>query len=120
GRVYAMAEWLDDDSREERPLVAVSFAAFLDLLTDHDLPHIQAIKAGDVAALARWLDAGGDKDEVYRRAPLIWHAVTYSQPEAVRELLARGARAWDALHADAQRIGNREVVEVLRAHSDRG
>ena len=63
GRVYAMAGWLDDDSREERPLIAPSFAAFLDLLTDHDVPHIRAIKTGDIIAFRRWLDAGGDVNE---------------------------------------------------------
>ncbi len=119
GQVYAVAAWLPDDSFEDRAFVAPSFAAFLGLLTDHDLPHVQAIKAGDLAALRRWLDAGGDTNEVYRRAPLIWHAVMHSQPAAVRELLARGARVWDKLHADAQRLGNREVVELLRTHADR-
>jgi hypothetical protein len=116
GQVYALAAWLPDDSLEDRAFVAPSFAAFLDLLTDHDLPHIQAIKAGDIAALRGWLDAGGDANEVYRRAPLIWHAVMSVQPAVVRELLVRGARVWDSLHADAQRLGNRKVVELLRTH----
>jgi uncharacterized protein (TIGR02996 family) len=118
GQVYAVAAWLADDSAEDRALVAPSFAAFLSLLTDHDLPHVQAIKTGDVAALRGWLGAGGDANEVYRRAPLIWHAVAHGQPAVVRELLARGARVWDSLHADAGRVGNREVVELLRAHAD--
>jgi uncharacterized protein (TIGR02996 family) len=119
GQVYAVAAWLPDDSLEDRALVAPSFAAFLDLLTDHDLPHIQAIKAGDLAAFRQWLDAGGDPSEVYRRAPLIWHAVMHSQPGVVRELLARGAGVWETLHVDAEQLGNREVVELLRTHAGR-
>lgn len=117
GRVYAMTAWLDDDNREERPLVAESFAAFLDLLTDHDVPHIQTLKAGDVTAFRAWLDGGGDANEVYRRAPLIWHAVAHGQPAMVRELLARGARVWDPLYADAEATGNRKVIELLRGHA---
>jgi uncharacterized protein (TIGR02996 family) len=117
GQVHAVAAWLPDDNLEDRAFVAPSFAAFLDLLTDHDLPHIQAIKTGDIAALRCWLGAGGDANEVYRRAPLIWHAVMSAQPAVVRELLARGVRVWDSLHADAQRLGNREVVKLLRAHT---
>jgi hypothetical protein len=116
GQVYGMTAWLDDDSREERPLIAPTFAAFLDLLTDHDLPHVQAIKSGNVAAFRRWLDAGGDKDEEYRNAPLVYHAVMYSRPAILRELLDRGARTWDDLLADAERVGNPEVVELLRSH----
>ena len=34
GQVYAVAAWLPDDSMEDRALVALSFAAFLDLLGD--------------------------------------------------------------------------------------
>jgi uncharacterized protein (TIGR02996 family) len=117
GQVYAVAAWMPDDSLEDRAFIAPSFAAFLNLLTDHDLPHIQAIKAGDVAALRRWLDEGGDPNEVYRRAPLIWHAVVHAKPAAVRELLARGARVWDSLHADAKRRGNQEIIKLLRAHT---
>jgi uncharacterized protein (TIGR02996 family) len=117
GRVYGMTVWLDDDSREERPLIAGSFAEFLGLLTDHDLPHIRAIRAGDVAALVRWLDAGGDVDEVNHRAPLVYHAVIHAQPAVLKELLARGARLWDGLHDDAKRVGNRAVIELLRAHA---
>jgi uncharacterized protein (TIGR02996 family) len=119
GQVYAVAAWQPDDNQEDRALVAPSFAAFLDLLTDHDLPHIQAIKAGDLAGLRRWLDAGGDPNEIYRRAPLIWHAVIHKRPVAVRELLSRGARVWDSLHGEARQLGNREVVELLRMHADR-
>jgi uncharacterized protein (TIGR02996 family) len=118
GQVYAVAAWLPDDSFEDRAFVAPSFAAFLDLLTDHDSPHIQAIKAGDLAAFRRWLDTGGDPNEVYQRGPLIWHAVMHSQPAVVRELLARNVRVWDNLHADAQRLGNLEVIELLRAYAD--
>jgi hypothetical protein len=117
GQVFAMAAWLPDDSVEDRAFIAPSFAAFLDLLTDHDLPHIQAIKTGDVAGLRRWLDAGGQADEEYRQAPLIWHAVMSAQPAVVQELLARGARVWESLHADAQQIGNRKVVKILRQHA---
>jgi uncharacterized protein (TIGR02996 family) len=120
GQVYAVGAWMPDDSLEDRAFVAPSFAVFLALLTDHDVPHVQAIKAGDAAALRRWLEAGGDANEVYRRAPLIWHAVAHGRPAAVRELLARGARVWDGLHADAARAGNREVVELLRAHAGGG
>jgi uncharacterized protein (TIGR02996 family) len=29
----------------------------------------------------------------------------------------RGARVWDKLHMDAKRLGNREVVDLPRAHS---
>jgi uncharacterized protein (TIGR02996 family) len=117
GQVHAVAAWLPDDDLEDRAFVAPSFAAFLDLLADHDLPHIQAIKAGDLAALTRWLDAGGDANEEYRHAPLIWHAVVHAQPAVVRELLARGAEVWDGLHADAKGLGNREVVALLRSHA---
>jgi len=113
GKVYAMAAWLDDDSREERPLVAPTFAAFLDLLTDHDEPYIQAIKSGDVEDLKRWLDAGGDKDAVYRNAPLVYHAVIHGQAAILRELLARGARTWDGLMQDAKRLGHRGVIAEL-------
>jgi uncharacterized protein (TIGR02996 family) len=116
GRVYALAAWQPDDDAEDRALITESFAAFLDLLTDHDLPHIQAIKSGDVAAFRRWLDAGGDVNEVYRGAPLVYHAVVCSQPAVLRELLARGARVWDSLHNEAKQLWNPEVVELLRAH----
>jgi hypothetical protein len=119
GQVYAVAAWLPEGSFEEPAFVAPSFAAFLHLLTDHDLPHIQAIKAGHVAAIRRWLDQGGDPNEVYRGAPLIWHAVVHAQPAVVRELLTRGARVWDRLHAEARQQGNPEVVELLRTHAER-
>ena len=65
------------------------------------------------------LDTGGDPNEVYRRAPLIWHAVISKQPTVVRELLARGARVWDTLREDATWLGNRAVIELLRAHTDK-
>jgi uncharacterized protein (TIGR02996 family) len=120
GQVFAVAAWLADDNVVDRALVAPSFAAFLDLLTDHDLPHIQAIKTGELDDLRHWLDAGGDVNEVSHRGPLIWHAVMSGQPAVVRELLARGARVWGSLHTDAQRLGNREVVKLLRTHASRG
>jgi uncharacterized protein (TIGR02996 family) len=115
GQVYAMAAWLDDDSREERPVISPTFAGFLNLLADHDATHVKAIKAGDVAGLVRWLDAGGDKDEAYRGSPLVAYAVRHKQPGVLRELLARGARVWDDLRRDAERIGNNEVIGLLRA-----
>jgi hypothetical protein len=117
GQVYAVAAWQPDDNVEDRALIAPSFAAFLDLLTDHDLPHIQAIKTGNVAGLRRWLDEGGDVNEVYRRAPLIWHAVMAKKPAVVQELLARGVRVWESLHADAQALRNRKVIELLQVHA---
>jgi uncharacterized protein (TIGR02996 family) len=117
GQVYAMAAWLPDDSQEEIVHVAPSFAMFLSTLMDHDLPHIQAVKKGDVAALRRWLDAGGDVNALFRGAYLVTYAVWYSQPAVLRELLARGATVYDGLLADAESRKNPEVIRLLRAKS---
>lgn len=114
GPVYAMAAWLEDDAREEPVLIAPGFAAFLDLLMDHDEPHIQAIRSGDVPAVVKWLDAGGDSDEHYQNAPLLHHAVRHGQAAIVRELLIRGASIWDGFEQDAIRFGHPDVAELLR------
>jgi hypothetical protein len=90
------------------------------MLTDYDPDHIKAIKRGDVAALRRWLDAGGDPNEVYRGQPLLSYGQIHCRPECVRELLEPGARMWGGLLMDASHSGSQELVDMLRSRWIRG
>jgi uncharacterized protein (TIGR02996 family) len=97
-------------------LLAPSFAAFLAMLTDYDPDHVKAIKNGDVAALRRWLDAGGDPNECYRAQPLLSYGQMHVRPDCVRELLVRGAELWGGLLMNASHSGSQELVDLLRSH----
>jgi hypothetical protein len=97
--------------------VAPTFAAFLAMLTDYDPDHVQAIKAGDVAALRRWLDAGGDPNEIYHGQRLLLHGLRHVRPESVRELLGHGAKLWGGLLTEAGRNCDcQELIDLLRSH----
>ena len=116
GQVYLVSvPWATEG--EQSCLVAPTFAAFLAMLTDYDPDHIKAIKAGDGAALRRWLNAGGDPDERYHGRPLIAHGQDHARPESVRELLAHGAKLSGGLLMDAGRhSGSQELIDLLRSH----
>jgi hypothetical protein len=116
GQVYLVSvPWATEC--EQSCLVAPTFAAFLAMLTDFDPDHVQAIKAGDVAALRRWLDAGGDPNERYHGRPLLSHGQDHARPECVQELLAHGAQLSGELLMDAGRnSGCQELIDVLRSH----
>jgi hypothetical protein len=77
-------------------------------------PVIQAIKTGDMPALRRWLDAGGDPNKIYQQMRLLAHAVVHGNVEAARELRARGAAAWDGLLPYAQSSGSQELIDLVR------
>jgi hypothetical protein len=96
--------------------VAPSFAAFLAMLTDYDPDHVKAIKSGDAGVLRSWLVAGGDPSQVYRGMSLLAYGVCHAQPEAVLELLARGAPVQKHLLIEAEHVGCRQVIDLLRAH----
>jgi uncharacterized protein (TIGR02996 family) len=116
GQVYLVSvPWATEC--EQSCLVAPTFAAFLAMLTDFDPDHVKAIKTGDVAALRRWLDAGGDPNERYHGRPLMSHGQDNARPESVRELLAHGAQLSGALLMDAGRnSGCQGLIDVLRSH----
>jgi uncharacterized protein (TIGR02996 family) len=116
GRVYYVAPFLSGPEAEDCRLAAPTFAAFLGMLTDYDPDHVKAAKAGDAAALRRWLDVGGDPNEVYRGMPLLTYGVIYSRPAIVRELLAAGANIYEGLLAQAKHEGCQEVIDLLRSH----
>jgi hypothetical protein len=116
GQIYLVSvPWATEG--EQSCFVAPSFAAFLAMLTDYDPDHLKAIKAGDVAALLRWLDEGGDPNERYHGRALISHGQAHSRPECVRELLAHGAQLSGELLLDAGRNGGSpELIDLLRSH----
>jgi hypothetical protein len=116
GQVYLVSvPWATEC--EQSCLVARTFAAFLAMLTDYDPDHVQAIKTGDVAALRRWLDAGGDPNEIYHGQPLLSHGLRHVRPECVRELLAHGAKLWGRLLTEAGRNSDcQELIDLLRSH----
>jgi hypothetical protein len=116
GRVFLVTPGMPEPGRPGHCEVAPSFAAFLAMLTDYDPNHVKAIKSGDASLLRSWLAAGGDPKELYRGMPLIAYGVYHGQPEAVRELLARGAPATKHLLVEAEHVGCREVIDLLRAH----
>src|SRR5262249_17100884 len=93
------------------------------LLRDHDAkdgdssdvaPAHQAIRTGDLPALRRWLDGGGDPDKFYGELSLLAHAVVHGNVEAARELLAREARVWDGLLPYTRSSGSQELIELLQ------
>jgi uncharacterized protein (TIGR02996 family) len=116
GQVYLVSvPWADEG--EQSCLVAPTFAAFLAMLTDYDPDHIKAIKAGDVAALRHWLDAGGDPNEIYHGMPLVSHGLRHVRPDSVRELLAHGAKLCGGLLTEAGRNSDcQELIDLLRSH----
>jgi hypothetical protein len=115
GQVFLVTPWLCDEEDEDYRLVAPSFAAFLGTLTDYDPEHVQAIKAGDVAALRRWLEAGGDPNALYHGQHLLTYGLNYRQPAAVRELLARGAEVYNGLLLAARQTKDQELFELVRS-----
>jgi hypothetical protein len=110
GRVYLVSPW-PEPGDEEICEIAPTFASFLGMLTDYDPDHVKAIKTGDVATLRRWLDAGGDPNEVYRNMPLLSWGIFHAQPESVRELLLRGVKVYDGARNHA--TGCQQVMELL-------
>jgi uncharacterized protein (TIGR02996 family) len=115
GQVYLVSvPWADEG--EQSSLVAPTFAAFLAMLTDYDPDHVKAIETGDVAALRRWLDAGGDPNERYHGRPLISYGWIHVRPECVRELLTHGAKLWGGLLMEARHSGCQELIDLLRSH----
>ena len=116
GQVHLVSvPWADEG--EQSCLVAPTFAAFLAMLTDYDPDHVNAITAGDVAALRRWLDAGGDPNEIYHGQRLLSHGLRHVRPESVRELLAHGAKLWGGLLTEAARNSDcQELIDLLRSH----
>jgi hypothetical protein len=115
GRVYYVAPFLPSADEDFR-LVAPSFAAFLAILADHDPGWVQAVKAGDVTALRRWLAAGGDPNQLYQGMCPLTHAVIHARPDSVRELLAAGAKVHRGLLSEARHAGSQEVIELLWSH----
>ena len=65
-------------------------------------------------ALRRWLDAGGDPNEVYQQLSLLAHAVVHGNVEAAGELLARKARVWDGLLPYGKSSGSQDLVDLLQ------
>jgi uncharacterized protein (TIGR02996 family) len=115
GQVFLVTPCLWEEGVEDYRLVAPSFAAFLGMLTDYDPDHVKAIKAGDVAALRRWLEAGGDPNAYYHGQRLLSYGFDYPQPAAVRELLAGGAEIYDGLLLRARQGKNQELFELVRS-----
>jgi hypothetical protein len=75
---------------------------------------IQAIKTGDMPALRRWLDAGGNPGKIYQELSLLAHAVVHGNVEAAAELRARKAMVWDGLLPYAKSSGSQELIDLLR------
>jgi hypothetical protein len=115
GQVFQVNPWLCGEDDEDYRRVAPSFAAFLGMLADYDPDHVKAIKAGDIEALRRWLDAGGNPNDHYHGQFLLNYAVGYLQPAAVRELLARGGELHNGLLVAARHTKNRELIELVRS-----
>jgi uncharacterized protein (TIGR02996 family) len=118
GRVFLVTPGMPEPGQLGHWEVAPSFAAFLAMLTDYDPDHIRAIKSGDANALRSCLAAGGDPNQLYRGMSLLAYGVYNSQPEAVGELLARGALISTYLLVEAEHLGCREVSDLLRAHPE--
>lgn len=111
--VYFAAPYLMSAEEEDYCPVAPTFAAFLGMLTDYDPDHLKAIKAGDTATLGRWLQNGGDANELYHNTTLLAHAIFARQPNCARELLAGGAKVFDSHHDYARGSGSRELVDLF-------
>jgi len=117
GRVFYVAAGLPrPDLPEEHREIAPSFAEFLGMLTDYDPDHIQAIKAGNVAVLRRWLNGGGNPDELYHDMSLLMHGVLHARPESIEELLAHGATVDDYLMEEARDSRSLAIIDLLQAH----
>jgi len=118
GRVYLVtpASWMMEDDAVDYVPVAHSFAEFLGMLTDYEPDHVKAIKAGDVAALRQWLDAGGNPDERYFGRALISYGASPVRLQCVRELLAHGTEVWGGLLQQARKTGCQELIDLLRSH----
>jgi uncharacterized protein (TIGR02996 family) len=114
GQVFLVTPWLCNEDDEDYRVVAPSFATFLGMLTDYDPDHVKAIKIGDVEVLRRWLDAGGNPNDLYHGQFLISYGVTYRQPEAVRELLARGGELHDGLLMEARHTKDQKLIELVQ------
>jgi uncharacterized protein (TIGR02996 family) len=98
--------------------IAPSFGQFLAMLGNYDPDWVQLIAAGDVAAVERWLDYGGDVDEIDPGTGCepLYHAVWSSQPAMVRLLLEWGATVPGEILSTARQHGNREIIQLLTAH----
>jgi uncharacterized protein (TIGR02996 family) len=119
GRVYYFNDYFFSYDAENQLEIAPSFGHFLAMLGNYyDPPDwVQLIARGDVAAIERWLENGGDLDEIDPGtgfAPL-YHAVWSSQPAMVRLLLEWGATVPRELLSVARLYGNREIVQLLTA-----
>lgn len=106
------------------------------LVSDYWTPAHQAVEHEDAEALARWLAAGGDPDEVFGEMTLLTHAIDVEGDGALQTgepltvhttavLLAFGA---DPCVADpagctpmgmATRYGHALAVQLLQAHISR-
>jgi uncharacterized protein (TIGR02996 family) len=115
GQVFQVTPWLCNEDDEDYRRVAPSFAAFLGMLTDYDPDHVKAIKVGDLAALRRWLDAGGNPNDHYHGQFLVSYGLAYLQAAAVRELLARGGELHNGLLVAARHTKNHELIELVRS-----
>jgi uncharacterized protein (TIGR02996 family) len=114
GQVYLVSvPWATEG--EQSWLIAPTFTAFLAMLTDYDPEHLKALKHGDLAALRRWLEAGGDPNERYHGVSLLNRAIWGSNVEITRELLAHGAEVNSSALADANFAKKPELVELLRS-----
>ena len=98
--------------------IAPSFGQFLAMLGNYDPDWVQLIARGDVPGVERWLENGGDLDEIDPSTGCepLHHAVWSSQPAMVRLLLEGGATVPRELLATAREYGNREIVQLLTAH----
>jgi uncharacterized protein (TIGR02996 family) len=118
GHVYYYYDYTHTDNPENLTEIAPSFGQFLAMLRTYDPDWVQLIARGDLAAVERWLENGGDLDEIdpATGSTPLEHAVWSSQPAMVGLLLASGATVPRELLSVARLYGNREIVQLLTAH----
>ena len=96
---------------------------FDQLATHVPVSIVEAVFGGDVAAVAGWLDSGGDVDAAYGGATLLIHASSAGQALVVELLIRRGATLlakdkWGRTAlACALAEGNEAVVKLLQRRS---